>query len=459
MSEFQKSILRNKLRQAEQKLGFNFDESLEEEGGDEYNNGTEENGVGSDHSLSTKKSSTDSFLEDEKVRLDWSDVFDNNDIYCNSEGYCFQTYFKKPVMQDNDSDESPVIFIGHHGAGSSGLTFADLAHCIAQKSKSLHYFTTPGFFTFDMRGHGNTNLINRNNEKLNSMNYNLSIDQLQQDFVFVFNHFMKRYLNSNPNFANSNKAKCSIFFLGHSLGGAVLTKVIYKNTRKMENAPAEFQLDPQYTTFLKGLTMVDIVEDTAIRALDSMDSYLSSIPQSFDSLQAAIDWHVSHKLVFNKHSCRYSIPSILTPIDNNHSGYKFIIDLSKTDKYWKNWFTGLSNEFISIPSSISKLLVLANNDLLDKNLIIGQMQGKYQLIVFRSSDLNLENIMTTTTTTISLKDCKQVSHFLQEDIPNKFAVSLLEYVERNDNGSFHKEESNPQLELINRLNKKWNVKK
>ena len=454
MSEFQKNIFQSKLKQAEQKLGFNFDESLEEENDAVYNYDDDSEASGSKPETPKAKSS----FEDDKIRLGWAEVFDNNDIYCNSEGYCFQTYFRKPVLHNNDADECPVIFIAHHGAGSSGLTFANLASCIADKSDSLHYFTNPGFFTFDMRGHGNTNLINRNNEKLNAMNYDLSIDQLQKDFIFIFNHFVKRYLKSNAAFSNSDSARCSLFFLGHSLGGAVLTKALYKYSKKTEKVSSEIHLDPQYAKFIKGLTMVDMVEETAIRALDSMDSYLNSIPQSFQSLKDAIDWHVSHQLIYNRYSCRFSIPPILTPVNTKQYGYKFIIDLKKTEQYWHDWFVGLSSEFISIPSSVSKLLVLANNDLLDKNLIIGQMQGKYQLIVFRSSDLKLENIMSTTTTTISLKDCKEISHFIQEDIPNKFAISLLEYVERNDNGSFHKKESNPQLDLINRLNQKWNVK-
>lgn len=450
MSEFQKNIFQSKLKQAEQKLGFNFDESLEE-------NDAVENHVEKSEALNSKPAEISQ--EDDKIRLSWSDVFDNNDIYCNSEGYCFQTYFKKPVLHKNDEDECPVIFIGHHGAGSSGLTFANLASCIVQKSDSLHYFTNPGFFTFDMRGHGNTNLINRNNKKLNAMNYDLSIDQLQKDFIFIFNHFVKRYLKSNASILNSGLAKCSLFFLGHSLGGSVLTKVLYKYSKKTEEVSSEFQLDLQYAKFIKGLIMVDIVEETAIRALDFMDGYLNSIPQSFQSLQTAIDWHISHQLIYNRNSCRYSIPPLLTQAKTEQSGYTFVIDLKKTEQYWHEWFLGLSSEFISIPSSVSKLLVLANNDLLDKNLIIGQMQGKYQLIVFRTNDLNLENIMSTTTTTISVKDCKEISHFIQEDIPNKFAISLLEFVERNDNGSFHKTESNPQLDLINRLNQKWNVKK
>ncbi len=55
------------------------------------------------------------------------------------------------------------------------------------------------------------------------------------------------------------------------------------------------------------------------------------------------------------------------------------IDLTKTEKYWTGWFKGLSNMFLSIPQP--KLLLLAGVDRLDKELMVGQMQGKFQMQV------------------------------------------------------------------------------
>lgn len=446
MSEFQKSIFQGKLKQAEKRLGFDFNESLEE------------NDEETDTNVGIKASKLDKYdLKDdndgESSQLPWSDSFDKNDIYCDSDGYCFQTYFKKPKLNSNDENNCPVIFIGHHGAGSSGLTFAELSKCIFGKSIEFDYFTNPGFFTFDMRGHGSTNLINRSNEKLNNLNYNLSINQLEDDFIFIFNHFMKRLFELNDGEFN----KCSIFLIGHSLGGSVLTKVLYENFTIDSTSP-NLKLDNRFSKFIKGLVMVDIVEETAVNALQSMDGYLQSMPKKFKSLNSAISWHLSNGLVNNRLSCRYSIPSII--MKDSDDSYKFITDLKLTKAFWNSWFSGLSNQFTKIPNFISKLLVLANNDYLDKDLIIGQMQGKYQLIVFHSNNLNFENIMSTTTMTVnSNSDCKKLGHFIHEDIPNKLAISLLEFVERNDNISFHKNILNPQLDLINKLNKKWNVQK
>jgi pimeloyl-ACP methyl ester carboxylesterase len=44
-----------------------------------------------------------------------------------------------------------------------------------------------------------------------------------------------------------------------------------------------------------------------------------------------------------------------------------------------DWFTGLSSKFLA--ARTARLLVLAGTDRLDKELMIGQMQGKYQLVV------------------------------------------------------------------------------
>ena len=43
------------------------------------------------------------------------------------------------------------------------------------------------------------------------------------------------------------------------------------------------------------------------------------------------------------------------------------------------WFTGLSKKFLA--SRTARLLVLAGTERLDKELMIGQMQGKFQMVV------------------------------------------------------------------------------
>jgi len=44
-----------------------------------------------------------------------------------------------------------------------------------------------------------------------------------------------------------------------------------------------------------------------------------------------------------------------------------------------DWFMGLSKNFLQ--ARTARLLVLAGTDRLDKELMIGQMQGKFQMVV------------------------------------------------------------------------------
>lgn len=228
-----------------------------------------------------------------------------------------------------------------------------------------------GVFAFDARGHGQTTI------KSNPDDY--SLKSFTDDFIFVIREFVGKASIKSP-----------IFVFGHSLGGSILTNAI-----------------PQLSDLnIKGLGMFDIVEDTAVHALDSMTTYLSNLPKSFDTLSDAIDWHIRYGHVNNKESATVSVPSYFYK-DPKIGTYKWITDLSKTTPYWHDWFTGLSKNFVQAPTS--KLLILAGTDNLDKELMIGQMQGRYQLVVFQDS-----------------------GHFIQEDAPTKTAITIIDFWKRND---------------------------
>lgn len=50
-------------------------------------------------------------------------------------------------------------------------------------------------------------------------------------------------------------------------------------------------------------------------------------------------------------------------------------DLLATSPFWSEWFTGLSKKFLQ--AKTARLLLLAGTDRLDKELMIGQMQGEF----------------------------------------------------------------------------------
>lgn len=89
--------------------------------------------------------------------------------------------------------------------------------------------------------------------------------------------------------------------------------------------------------------------------------------------------------------------------DGSPKPWRWRTDLGATQPFWEGWFIGLSGKFLSATGG--KLLILAGTDRLDKELMIGQMQGKYQLIVM-----------------------PEVGHFVHEDAPEKTAVAVRTFL-------------------------------
>ena len=91
---------------------------------------------------------------------------------------------------------------------------------------------------------------------------------------------------------------------------------------------------------------------------------------------------------------------------SNTPTYTWRVDLCKSEPHWKSWFEGLSSKFLSVTAS--KLLVLAGVDRLDKDLTVGQMQGKFQMQIL-----------------------PQAGHAVHEDVPDKVSNILSTFLVRN----------------------------
>lgn len=53
--------------------------------------------------------------------------------------------------------------------------------------------------------------------------------------------------------------------------------------------------------------------------------------------------------------------------------------LAASQPFWEGWYKGLSDMYMSVITP--KILVLAGTDRLDRPLTVGQMQGKFQLVL------------------------------------------------------------------------------
>ena len=133
-----------------------------------------------------------------------------------------------------------------------------------------------------------------------------------------------------------------------------------------------------------------------------MEQYLSTRPSRFPSVASGIEWqyamHSPHntplsihitplitiqlstrsRTIRNKTSARVSVPSLLdeesSPADPQKP-FVWRTNLAATKPFWEDWFVGLSRKFLEARGG--KLLLLAGTDRLDKELMIGQMQGLF----------------------------------------------------------------------------------
>ena len=304
----------------------------------------------------------------------WREFFSEEDRFeLVDRNFIYNVYYSLPKSTEA---RSIPIFIFHHGAGSSALSFANL-------SKNL-YAKLDGkcaCFAFDARGHGKTTRIDSN------VTAKYDRDTFVADFKAIIEHICDKMLVRVP------ESKRSVILIGHSLGGCICT-FTYS------------QLSPEVKKQVLGVCMLDIVEEAAIQALGKVQNFVHSTINSFGSYNEAIEWHISSNLSRNRESASIAIPALFRRIRNGK--VVRITDLKSFQGYWDTWFTRLSKSFVELPTC--KLLILAGNDNLDKELMIGQMQGKYQLCVFQDS-----------------------GHFIQEDTPTKTAVVLIEFWRRNDN--------------------------
>ncbi|KAH7416953.1 Alpha/Beta hydrolase protein [Cadophora sp. MPI-SDFR-AT-0126] len=297
------------------------------------------------------------------------------------------TYFERELFLESTTETSTIVhhayltspvgnaplFVTHHGAGSSGLSFAVMAAEIRKRLPSA------GILSLDARGHGRTT-VTPEQEVLD-----LSLETLSADLISAL-----------------NKAKTQmgweqmplLVLIGHSLGGAVVTDVA--KSGRLGNA-------------VLGYAVLDIVEGSAIDALQSMQTYLSTRPAGFPSLESGIEWHIRSRTIRNSISARTSVPALLKhdPAVRSSRSWTWQTDLAATQPFWEGWFVGLSKKFLEAKGG--KLLLLAGTDRLDKELIIGQMQGKYALQVF-----------------------PEAGHFVHEDLPEKTAMVIVDFYKRND---------------------------
>ena len=151
------------------------------------------------------------------------------------------------------------MIICHHGAGSSGLSFALFA------SEVRKLLPKCGVLSLDAREHGETKVEPRESGT-STGEIDLTLHTLSEDLFDVI-----RLTQQEMKWPQTP----SLVLIGHSLGGAVVTEL--STSMKLGNA-------------LLGYAVLDVVEGSAMDALQSMQQYLFRRPSGFPTIQSAIDW-------------------------------------------------------------------------------------------------------------------------------------------------------------------------
>ncbi|XP_036842969.1 protein phosphatase methylesterase 1 isoform X2 [Oncorhynchus mykiss] len=338
----------------------------------------------------------------------WEDSFDTENYSAVSWRQYFDQSEDIPVGPSETRDvfrvyrngtDGPLLVL-LHGGGHSALSWAVFTTAIASR-------VTCRVLAMDLRGHGSTQVRQSDD---------LSTQTMSRDVANVVR-------------ACYGEAPPPIVLVGHSMGGAIAVHT------------ASSMLLP--TTV--GLVVIDVVEGSAMEMLHSMQNFLKGRPRSFESIAHAIEWSVKSGQIRNRESARVSMvgqikrhvevedvvesPEQAVPVsdvvvegneeicvdpsyvsdkpDGTSEGvYSWRIDLSKAEKYWDGWFRGISNLFLGC--NLPKLLLLAGVDRLDRDLTIGQMQGKFMMQVLPPS-----------------------GHAVHEDTPDKVADALASFLFRH----------------------------
>jgi protein phosphatase methylesterase 1 len=185
-----------------------------------------------------------------------------------------------------------------------------------------------------------------------------------------------------------------VVLAGHSMGGAVATWVAQR-------------------VAVRGLFVMDVVEGPALAGLAQTRAMLEARPVGFASTEAAVEWSLASGALHHRPSAQCSLPGQLraaSPAERAATGHalRWRTDVVACFAAWPGWFQGLSQAFCDLPLH-NKVLLLAGADTMDKTLIVGQMQGRFKLIVLHEL-------------------C--VGHFVHEDAPQRTAAALALCLQR-----------------------------
>jgi protein phosphatase methylesterase 1 len=311
------------------------------------------------------------------------------------EAFCVYRAADIGIIPNGDGETvTTTTLVCLHGCPYSSLSWAPFVKEFRNKCKTQ---TKVEIYAIDLRHHGES-------ISMRDSGSDFSLGRMVEDVAMILKHLFSQ---------TEIDRKCVL--IGHSMGASVASSLALREDIWTKD------VNDKNKTSLAGLIVVDVVEGSALKALPMMSLQLLNRPTSFRTMRDAFRWCLgfggSTKSV---ESARISFPSQLQQKSNGNSSsfsdsnseredasspFTFRCDVVKTEPYWKEWYLGMSERFLS--AKTSKALLLAGTDRLDTPLTIAQMQGKFQMVVFPNS-----------------------GHAIQEDEPEKFAQVVQDFLAR-----------------------------
>lgn len=145
-----------------------------------------------------------------------------------------------------------------HGAGHSALSFAVLA-------KEVKTFGI--LAAYDIKGHGSS----QNKRAPDDFSCELLLNEAKEALVHMSSKFPKP----------------TIVILGHSLGGALASKLAFLLNQPKEQTNRDSE---EISKRLVGLIVLDMFEQKALSSIKEMAEVISRRPKTFSSISKAIEW-------------------------------------------------------------------------------------------------------------------------------------------------------------------------
>ena len=288
-----------------------------------------------------------------------------------------------------EEGESTAILVLLHGAGCAACSWALCARALKNRYRII---------AMDLRGHGATVCAEEDDD--------LSLPTLHADLLLVLQHVIPRDRNDAP----------PLVLVGHSMGAAL---AVHATAQAQEMVQGALQGALQN---VRAVVLVEASEGAAKDAFANTEAFLAHRPTRFKDSMSAVEWALASGLLCNRESARVSIPPTLAPACHGEDGgFLWRTRMETTREHWAGWFEGMSRSFLAL-KGCGKLVIVAHTDSLDKDLMVGQMQGLFQVQV----------VPTQAALGTAVAEPGRHAHFVHEDYPDFVANAIGCFLKRQN---------------------------